>query len=94
MGREELYKFEVDKNDADAPNIRVYADKGEIRIVANAFKLFNTMRNIKIVLLGLNDKINELIQMHLNSQAKTESGMNGEANGERTSHKEKSSHSR
>lgn len=71
---ERQYEFILDRENPDNPNIIVNADEGVIKIVMNAYKMFNTLAFIETILVGLNDKTKELIQKHLLSKAMEETG--------------------
>ena len=67
------YEVIISKENADAPNIAIDAEvNGKVKIVLNAFKIYNTMATLEVILVGLNDKVKELIQQYLDKQAFTE----------------------
>lgn len=70
--KDQKYEFILDRENPDKPNIEVTAEDGNVKIVLNAFRLFNTLSNIETILVGLNDKSKELIQKHLIAKAMDE----------------------
>jgi hypothetical protein len=69
------YKFEINNDEPDAPNIVVEAEGADVKIVINGYKMFNTLANREIIILGLNDKLKELVEKHLQTKAYQESEM-------------------
>lgn len=66
------YEIIIEKADETKPNMVIEAHKGQIKIVFNECRLFNTLANIDAILVALNDKTKELIKDHLKTMAKEE----------------------
>ena len=70
MNEEAQYEIIVEKGNPDTPNLRIEADmeKG-VKIIVNGHRLFNTFAHKDAILVGLNDKLTELLKRHIDSQA-------------------------
>lgn len=56
----------------EMPNMDITAIGSTVIVNINSHKLFNTLADMDIILVGLNSKLKELLQKHLDSNAKKE----------------------
>jgi hypothetical protein len=66
------YEIVIEHDNPDKPNISVEAENGEIKVVFNGYRLFNTLAEKDTILVALNDKLSEILQKHLIKQANEE----------------------
>ena len=69
------YEIVVEHGHNHTPNIVVTAERGEVKVVLNGSLLFNTLANKDTILVALNDKLSELLQRHLETEAKRETAI-------------------
>lgn len=77
MNLNQPYEIIVENENPKNPNITVEAEGEKLKISLNGFKLFNTLANKDGILVALNDKLTELTQKHLKSQAQQETELAG-----------------
>lgn len=73
--KEQHYEIVVEHGQTDTPNISVEAEKGLVRVILNGGLLFNTLANKDTILVALNDKLTELLQKHLQTEAQRETAI-------------------
>ena len=69
------YEIVIEHGQTNTPNIVVEAEKGVVKIVLNGGLLFNTLANKDTILVALNDKLSELLERHLETEAKRETAI-------------------
>lgn len=70
--KEQHYEIVIEHSTPDNPNISIDVEKGNLKVVLNGYRLFNTMANKEAILIALNDKVGEIIQKHLDKEAESE----------------------
>lgn len=73
MKQEKHYEIVLEHGEPNKPNISIEAEKGLVRVVLNQGLLFNTLANKDTILVALNDKLTELLERHLETEAQRES---------------------
>lgn len=75
MTEEKHYEIVIEHGQNNTPNISVEAENGDVKVVLNGNRLYNTMANKDTILVALNDKLTELLQKHLESEATRETAI-------------------
>ena len=75
MNQEQHYEIVIEHGQRDTPNISVEAERGNVKVVLNGSRLFNTLANKDTILVALNDKLTELLQKHLDNEANRETSI-------------------
>lgn len=71
-GMKQMVVVNVIEDKPEMPNVEVHAIGMDVVININSHKLFNTLADMDLILVGLDKKLKELLQKHLDSNARKE----------------------
>jgi hypothetical protein len=71
-GMKQMVVVNVLEDKPEMPNVEIHAIGTDVIININSHKLFNTLSDMDLILVGLDKKLKELLQKHLESNARKE----------------------
>jgi hypothetical protein len=71
-GMKQMVVVNVIEDKPEMPNVEIHAIGMDVVININSHKLFNTLSDMDLILVGLDKKLKELLQKHLDSNARKE----------------------
>jgi len=75
---ESVYEIIIAKESPDVPNIIVEIENERVKITFNSYRMFNTLSQKDAVLIALNEKLTDILDKHLKTEAKHETALKGQ----------------